>query len=395
MKPAKSVFTGAAFLMATSAIGPGFLTTTTLFTAKLMASFGFTILVATVIDIIAQANIWRIITVANKPAQAIANQVTPGLGTVLSALIIGGGMVFNIGNIAGCGLGLQVLFGIDVITGSCLSAGLAMVLFSARDAGKAIDVFTRMLGLLMIVLMVYVAVTSSPPVGKAIYRTFVPEVVDVMSVITIVGGTVGGYITFAGAHRLLEAGVTGRENLPQVHKSTIKGIAIVTLMRLLLFIAALGVVSKGLVLDKSNPAASVFELAAGRVGYILFGLVIWAAAITSVVGASFTSVSFARELIPDYQNRKNYWVIGFIALAALLFALYGKPVKVLVFAGALNGFILAFAMVIMMAATRKPDILAGYRYPVLWFVLGIVISVVLVVFGCMAIYPELTKIYRG
>lgn len=87
--------------------------------------------------------------------------------------------------------------------------------------------------------------------------------------------------------------------------------------------------------------------------------------------------------------------MGFIALAALLFALYGKPVKVLVFAGALNGFILAFAMVIMMAATRKPDILAGYRYPVLWFVLGIVISVVLVVFGCMAIYPELTKIYRG
>lgn len=41
-----SVLLGAAFLMATSSIGPGFLTQTTVFTQTLLASFGFVILIS-------------------------------------------------------------------------------------------------------------------------------------------------------------------------------------------------------------------------------------------------------------------------------------------------------------------------------------------------------------
>ena len=41
---------GAAFLMATSAVGPGFLTQTTVFTQQLGASFGFVILASILID---------------------------------------------------------------------------------------------------------------------------------------------------------------------------------------------------------------------------------------------------------------------------------------------------------------------------------------------------------
>src|SRR5437868_14254402 len=94
----QSVFYGAAFLMATSAIGPGFLTQTASFTAKLFASFGFAIIISIIVDIIAQLNTWRIITVSNKRAQDLANEVMPGLGNFLSFLIITGGLVFNIGN---------------------------------------------------------------------------------------------------------------------------------------------------------------------------------------------------------------------------------------------------------------------------------------------------------
>ncbi|MDW8467474.1 MAG: hypothetical protein RML35_15340 [Chloroherpetonaceae bacterium] len=64
---------GAAFLMATSAIGPGFLTQTTVFTERLGASFGFVILASVLIDIAAQLNIWRILAVAEQRAQDIAN----------------------------------------------------------------------------------------------------------------------------------------------------------------------------------------------------------------------------------------------------------------------------------------------------------------------------------
>ena len=61
-----SILLGAAFLMATSAIGPGFLTQTTVFTGQLGASFGFAILAMIIIDAIAQLNVWRVIAVAKK-----------------------------------------------------------------------------------------------------------------------------------------------------------------------------------------------------------------------------------------------------------------------------------------------------------------------------------------
>ena len=101
-----NVLLGAAFLMATSSIGPGFLTQTTVFTQQLMASFGFVILFSVLLDIGAQLNVWRIIGVSGKRGQDIANLVLPGLGYFVALLIVLGGLAFNIGNIAGCGLGM-------------------------------------------------------------------------------------------------------------------------------------------------------------------------------------------------------------------------------------------------------------------------------------------------
>ena len=60
---ASSPLVSAAFLMATSAIGPGFLTQTAVFTDRLGASFAFVILVSIILDIGVQLNIWRILAV--------------------------------------------------------------------------------------------------------------------------------------------------------------------------------------------------------------------------------------------------------------------------------------------------------------------------------------------
>ena len=46
-----AAFSGAAFLMATSAIGPGFLTQTAVFSWQLAGSFGFVILLSVLLDI--------------------------------------------------------------------------------------------------------------------------------------------------------------------------------------------------------------------------------------------------------------------------------------------------------------------------------------------------------
>lgn len=389
----RSAFYGAAFLMATSAIGPGFLTQTATFTSKLLASFGFAILLSIIADIIAQLNIWRIITVTNKRAQDIANELMPGLGGFLSLLIITGGLVFNIGNIAGCGLGLQVLFGIDVVTGAMISAVISILIFVVKDAGRAMDGFAKLLGFIMIGLTLYVAITSHPPLATALQKTIIPDKVDFMSIVTIVGGTVGGYITFAGAHRLLDAGINGSQQVQRVSKSAATAIGVASVMRILLFLAALGVVMQGLTIDQSDPAASVFHLAAGNIGYKIFGIVIWAAAVTSVVGASFTSISFAQSFHPIVTTRKNLFIIGFIIISTILFAIFGKPVKVLIFAGAFNGLILAFSLGIMLLAASKQRIMKQYKHPAYLFISGVAVALLMLVFGSLTVINELKKIF--
>lgn len=365
-----SAILGAAFLMATSAIGPGFLTQTSVFTEKLLTSFGFVILISILLDIGAQMNIWRVISLSENRAQDIANKIFPGLGFFLAFLIAAGGLIFNIGNIAGCGLGINVLTGMDPTYGAIISCVVALAIFWYKEAGRLIDGFSKWLGLLMIGLTIYIAFASHPPLGEALYRTFWPEKIDTMIIITLVGGTVGGYISFAGAHRLLDAGVKGKENLNRVTKSSVSGILITATMRYVLFLAALGVVWGGVKLAISNPAASVFQSAAGELGYKFFGVVLWIAAITSVVGASFTSVSFWKTLHPVILKNEKIIISLFIIASTIVFVSIGKPVKLLVFAGLANGFILPIALAVILVAATKNSIMKGYKHPVWMQVFG-------------------------
>lgn len=372
-----SAVTGAAFLMATSAIGPGFLTQTTVFTQQLLASFGFVILISVLLDIGAQMNIWRVLAVTEKHAQDIANELLPGLGYFVAALIVVGGLAFNVGNMAGCGLGLNVLTGMDTVYGSIISCIMALFLFWMKEAGKAMDLFAKVLGVLIFLLTLYVAFSSHPPVGDAVYRTFVPEKISAVAIVTLVGGTVGGYICFAGGHRLLDAGIKGQDALPEVTRSSVTGILVTATMRVVLFLAALGVVMQAGVLDTANPPASVFRLAAGELGYRFFGVVMWAASITSVVGASYTSVSFLRTFHP-WINRNDRWLIScIIVFSTIVFAWVGQPVKILVTVAALNGLVLPVTLAVMLLAARNTRLVGTYRHPMILQVAGWIVVVVM------------------
>jgi len=387
-----SAILGAAFLMATSAIGPGFLTQTSLFTEQLLTSFGFVILISILLDIGAQLNIWRIVAVSENRAQDIANKVFPGLGFFLAALIAFGGLVFNIGNIAGAGLGLNVLTGIDSKIGAIISCVIALGIFWYKEAGKLIDNFVKLLGLIMIGLTIYIAFTSNPPVGEALYRTIWPEKIDVMKIVTLVGGTVGGYISFAGAHRLIDAGIKGKGSISQITRSSVSGILITSLMRFMLFFAALGVVSQGIHLATGNPAASVFQSAAGELGYKFFGIVLWSAAITSVIGASFTSVSFWKTLIPAVRNYEKIVISCFILLSTAIFVIVGNPVKLLIFAGAVNGIILPIALAVILIAANKQSIMQQYKHPLFLQIIGWLVVAAMTWMSAITIQQYISKL---
>ncbi|WP_067458103.1 NRAMP family divalent metal transporter [Actinomadura macra] len=369
----RAALTGAMFLMATSAIGPGFITQTTVFTAQLGAAFAFAIVVSVLVDIAIQLNVWRIVGVSGRRAQDLGNSVVPGGGYALAALDLFGGLVFNIGNVAGTALGLNALLGLDVKIGGALSALVAIAIFLSRRAGVAMDRIVVVLGAVMILMTLYVAIVSGPPLGDALRQSVAPGEVDFLVITTLIGGTVGGYITYAGAHRMIESGVTGPGSIHEINRSAVTGILVTGLMRVLLFLAVLGVVAGGVRLAADNPAPSAFEHASGEAGLRVFGLVMWSAAITSVIGASYTSVSFLVSFAPWIDRNRNRLVVAFIAVSTVIYLAIGAtPTKLLVLAGALNGLILPFGLAVLLwAAGRRRDLLGGYRYPVWLLGLGV------------------------
>jgi len=380
-----SVLLGAAFLMATSAIGPGFMTQTAVFTKDMGATFAFVILVSVIMSFVAQLNVWRVLAVSKMRGQDIANSVLPGLGYFITFLVCLGGLAFNIGNVGGAALGFQVLFDLDLKIAALVSGALGVIIFSFKSASKLMDKLTQVLGAMMILLIGYVAFSTNPPVGTAIKETFIPSSINLMAIITLIGGTVGGYIMFSGGHRLIDAGIVGEENLPQVNKSAILGMSVATIVRIFLFLAVLGVVSLGNQLDAGNPAADAFKIAAGTVGYKIFGLVFLAAALTSIVGAAYTSVSFLKTLFKVVKDYENLFIIGFIVVSTLILIFLGKPVKLLVLAGSLNGLILPITLAITLIASKKTEIVGKYKHSNILFLLGWVVVVVTAYIGVQSL----------
>ncbi|MFZ6013149.1 MAG: NRAMP family divalent metal transporter [Bacteroidota bacterium] len=392
-KSISSALLGSAFLMATSAIGPGFITQTTVFTEKLATSFGFVILCSIVLDIVVQLNMWRIISASGVRAQELANRFFRGSGHLLTILIVIGGLAFNVGNVAGAGLGIQVVAGTDLWLGVIISVIISLFVFWYKEAGSAMDLFTKILGFVMIALTGYIAFSSNPPVLEAMQHSILPQVTDTTAIVILVGGTVGGYISFAGAHRLLDAGISGPQNIGAVSRASVKGILLASAMRILLFLAALGIVVSGGILDKGNPAASVFQLAAGELGYRIFGVVLWSASITSVVGSAYTSVSFLRSLHAFFDRNHQVVITCFIIFSAVVFLLVGQPVKVLIVVGAINALILPLALAILLLASRQGNLMRHYHHPIWMFIAGWLVVIVMSIMCFKTITTDLSKLW--
>lgn len=392
VKNRRASLISAIFLMATSAIGPGFITQTATFTVTLGNAFGFGILASIIIDFVVQQNIWRVVSLTKMYSSDIANATIPGSGYLLAILVIFGGLVFNIGNIAGAGLGLNALVGLDPKWGGAISALLSVYIFSSHKASHFIDRLMIGFGLLMIALTLFVLFAAHPPIGEALTQTVLPSRVDFASITTIVGGTVGGYISYAGAHRLLDKNMGGVQNIKPVSSAATRGIIVVGVMRYILFLAILGVVASGVTIDISsyaaNPASQAFQAALGQLGLRIFGLILWAAALTSIIGAAYTSMTFITPFKPSITPKQRQMATNiFIVSSLAIYLIMGKaPVALLVFAGGFNGLVLPLGLTIFIyIGWKRADLMAGYHYPrwLLWS--GLVVCLITWYMGAMSV----------
>jgi Mn2+/Fe2+ NRAMP family transporter len=179
-----------------------------------------------------------------------------------------------------------------------------------------------------------------------------------------------------------------------VTQSAGTGILVASIMRIVLFLAALGVVSHGLRLDPANPPASVFRLATGEIGYRLFGVVMWSAAITSVVGSAYTSVSFLRSFSATIDRYWTWTIIAFIALSTVIFLIVGQPVRTLILVGALNGLILPVSLGVMLVAAYRGSIVGAYRHPAWLAGAGLVVAGSMAAMGIWSLWTQIPVLFR-
>ncbi|MBR0508133.1 MAG: divalent metal cation transporter, partial [Clostridia bacterium] len=262
---------GAAFLMAASAVGPGFLIQTSRFSAQGGLPFFYVILLVTLADLVTKANVWSVVGASGLSGAQLADRVRPGLGTALTVLIAFGGLSFNVGNVGGVSLGLNAAFGLDERIGALIGGGLAAGIFCFRSAKRVVDRLAIVLSAVIAGSLLAVAIKTQPPVLRTVASLPAPESLPgaFFPLITLIGGACGGYIPFSGAHRLLES---GRGDPKTFRRAAALGASVSGLVRFLLFFCVIGVCTAGdaflsenaaSIADASNPAAQTFLLAAG------------------------------------------------------------------------------------------------------------------------------------
>ncbi|EOD9418529.1 NRAMP family divalent metal transporter [Vibrio campbellii] len=387
----KKAILSVAFLMATTSVGPGFLTQTAVFTNIYKIDMAFPVFASMFITFGIVMNLWRIVGVSGMRIQDIANKVAPGMGYVVGILLALGAVAFNFGNVSGSALGINVLTGVDTTWGALFTGVVGCLLFVVHNASKRMDQMARYLGLFMIILIAYVAMTSLPPMGETLSAAVMPTDVGslLLPTLTIVGGAVGGYYT--GAQRLVDIGLQGKENVPAIKTAAWAGISIAVVIRILLFMAVFGVIATGATLDSTNPAADAFRQGAGDVGYFIFGLVLFVASITSVVGNSYMAISLIKTLFPIVARNEKAWCVGFIIITSLGTVTMNMPILLLMLAGLVNSIILPIVLGMVLVATRRKDIVGDYKHPAYLTLTGIAIVVVMVASSVTNISNFMTK----
>ena len=373
---------GAAFLMAASAVGPGFLIQTSRFSAEGGIPFFYAILFVTLADIVTKANIWSVVGASGMTGAQLADGVQKGLGTALTVMIVFGGLAFNVGNIGGAALGLSALCGLPERIGALVGGLLTAGIFCFGSAKRIVDRLAVILSAIIAALVLAVCIRTQPPVLKTV--TTLPQLRTLpgmfFPLITLLGGACGGYIPFSGAHRLLE---TGERTPASFRRTAVLGASVSGLIRLLLFFCVIGACCAGraflseraaAIAGADNPAAQTFYLAAGEWGKRLFGVLLLCAGLACTVGAAYTSVTFLRTLHPFLARHERACILGMIGVSVLILLIFGRASTFAVLAGTVNGFVLPLSLSCILLASGIRSIVGEYRHPLPLTIAGWIVA---------------------
>jgi Mn2+/Fe2+ NRAMP family transporter len=131
----------------------------------------------------------------------------------------------------------------------------------------------------------------------------------------------------------------------------------------------------------------------GEFGRRLFGLVLFCAGATSIVGAAFTSVSFLKTLFKPVAKYDKWFIIGFIAFSTFIMAVLGGAAKLVIFAGALNGLILPFSLGLILIGGMQTKVVGDYKHPKWLLVIGFIVVAVMAYMGIRGFGTSITRLF--
>ncbi|QNL44643.1 divalent metal cation transporter [Oscillibacter hominis] len=386
---------GAALVAATTQVGPGFTTQSALFSAQYLGAFFLCIIAALALDIITQANVYRILCFTRKRGQEVAAAIHPVVGYLLTAIVVFGICVFQFSNVSGTGLGMSALFGTSTAVSTVLCGLIAMAVFLSRSANKIINILAQVLGAVLILTALILVFMAKPPVGEIPSQIAGADVSSLLlPTITILGSVCGGYGAYIGSHRLLDSGVSGAENYYLYKRTQLLGTTTVYVLRVLLVLVTFGAVMHGATIDMANPAPSSYQAVAGMFGYRLYGAVILAAGTTTILGAAAIFLSFTKTHFKWIAAHERQSAILFIGICTVVDVFLGQPVNLLVAAGSINSLVLPFTMLVMLIASHSKRIMGeDYRHPV-WMTVGAAVVFVAAAYLSTKNIPNLIALFQ-
>ncbi len=100
--------------------------------------------------------------------------------------------------------------------------------------------------------------------------------------------------------------------------------------------------------------------------------------------ARSSSSPSSSTLIPSRRwsaSARRRVIIAFIVASTIVFLVVGRPVKILILVGALNGLILPISLGVILVAAHKRKIVGDYRHPLALTLLGAVVVISMAAMG--------------
>ena len=388
-------------LVAAAFIGPG---TVTLCTVA-GVSFGYALLWAMVLSIVAtvvlQEMAARLGVISQKGLSEVirtevSNPVLKGLTIVLilSAIVIGNA-AYEAGNISGGVLGLEAIFGINILelgpfSINYFSLAIGLVAFVLLYIGnyKILEKALISLVTLMSLAFLITAIMTRPNLIEVVKGVFVPKFPQdsLLTIIGLVGTTVVPYNLFLHAS-LVKQKWNKVSDLKHAQRDTVVAVVLGGIVSMSIIISAAAIQTQEI--NNAADLAKGLEPLFGSFSKYFLAIGLFAAGITSAITAPLAAAFVASGCLGWTTNMKSkkfraVWI--FILVIGVMSSSSGiKSIEIIKFAQVANGILLPIIAGFLIWIVNKSVVLGKNRNSVRQNIIGFIILAITFFLGLKSI----------